>query len=295
MTTKRKAAKKLKPQKRRRSVRPTPRAALSVATDQKKSISQRVKAMAETSFEVCEDDDNFQRLLTVLQDEGESSKVRLAAFQSLQAAAFSVVAFESCRSDYIAALEKVATDKDPAVRRRALGTLSREKNPYAQKLLLDGLKDPDKALVPPEKALQLLGNDLHTDAYPIAREIVNNPPNEASKQEALRLLAADASSVPVFERLLRDKSEKREVRQISAAALQAVQPKKFQQQAKELLLDNDEYDDIQATALTALTHFGDQAGVTNDEALLKRVDKLGRGKSAKIKKSAKKFLSRYRG
>jgi hypothetical protein len=295
MTTKRKAAKKLKPQKRRRAVKLTPRAALSVATNQKKSVSQRVKAMAETSFEVCEDDDNFQKLLTVLQDVGESTKVRLAAFQSLQAAAFSVVAFESCRGDYIAALEKVATDPDPELRRRVLGTLAREKNPYAQKLLVEGLQHPEKALVPPEKALQLLGYDLHSDAYPIAREIVRNPPNEAAKLEALRLLAADSSSAPVFEKLLRDKNEQRDIRQISAVALQSMQPKKFQQQAKELLLDNKEYDDIQATALTALTHFGDQAAVSNDEALLKRVDKLGKGKSAKVKKSAKKFLSRYRG
>jgi HEAT repeat protein len=109
----------------------------------------------------------------------------------------------------------------------------------------------------------------------------------------LRLLAADASSAPVFEKLMRDKDEDRDIRQISAAALQAVKPKRFQEQAREVLLDKKEFDDIQATALTALTQFGDEKAVANDDKLMKRVDELGKGKSAKVKKPAKQFLSRY--
>ena len=60
------------------------------------------------------------------------------------------------RGDYIATLRKVATDPDPELRQRVLGMLMRDKDGFAQKKLLDGLKDPAKALVPPEKALQLL-------------------------------------------------------------------------------------------------------------------------------------------
>ena len=68
----------------------------------------------------------------------------------------------------------------------------------------------------------------------------------------------------MFEKLLRDKDEDRDIRQISAAALQAVKPKRFQEQARELLLDDKEYDDIQATALTALEQFGDEKAVVKD-------------------------------
>ena len=74
----------------------------------------------------------------------------------------------------------------------ALGILMRDKDGFAQKKLLDGLKDPAKALVPPEKALQLLSYDVHADAYEVARDIVKKPPNDDAKREALRLLAADA-------------------------------------------------------------------------------------------------------
>ena len=139
-----------------------------------------------------------------------------------------------------------------------LDLLAGEKNKFAQKKLLDGLKNPAKALVPPEKALQLLSYDVHTEAYAVARDVVSNPPNELAKQEALRLLAADPKTTPLFEKLLRDKDEKREVRQVAASALNTLSPDKFEDHAKEMLLDDSEYEDIQATSLTALRQFADQ-------------------------------------
>lgn len=294
MTTRRKPAKKAKAAKgTKRAVKRTPRAAFAVATSDKSTTQQRVKAFAEVPLAVCQTDENLQASLKILRDRNESIKVRLAALQSLQAASFSVIEFESCRGDYLAALREVVDDPDQELRQRVLGILARENDSYVQNRLLDGLKDPEKALVPPEKALQLLSYDVHAEAYPIAREIVNNPPNADAKREALRLLSADAGSAPVFEKLMVDKKEDREIRQISAAALQAVKPKKFQDRAREVLLDNKEFDDIQATALTALTQFGGEA-LGKDEALLKQVNKLGKGKSAKVKKTAKRFLSRYK-
>lgn len=294
MTTRRKPAKKAKAAKSTKgAVKRTPRAAFAVATSDKSTTQQRVKAFAEAPLAVCQTDENLQASLKILRDRNEPIKVRLAALQSLQAASFSVIEFESCRGDYLAALREVVDDPDPELRQRALGILARENDSYVQQRLLDGLQNPEKALVPPEKALQLLSYDVHAEAYPIAREIVKNPPNPDAKREALRLLAADASSAPVFEKLMVDKKEEREIRQISAAALQAVKPKKFHDRARELLLDNKEFDDIQATALTALTQFGGEA-VGKDKTLLKQVDKLGKGKSAKVKKTAKRFLLRYK-
>jgi len=235
----------------------------------------------------------LQASLDVLRDREQPIKVRLAALQSLQAATFSVIEFEPHREDYFATLRELVDDPDEELRQRVLGILARENDGYVQKRLLDGLQDPSKALVPPEKALQLLSYDVHAEAYPLAREIVNAPPNPEAKREALRLLSADANSAPMFEKLLRDKDEDRDIRQISAAALQAVKPKRFQEQARELLLDDKEYDDIQATALTALAQFGDEKAVAKDQTLLNRINELGNAKSAKVKKTAKRFMARY--
>jgi len=290
--TKKRGTKKSKPAKKS-SAKRSPRAAFAVATNEKKSTAERAKAFVEAPLATIASDDTLQASLDVLRDRQQPIKVRLAALQSLQAATFAVIEFEPHREDYFATLRELVDDPDEELRQRVLGILARENDGYVQKRLLEGLQDPSKALVPPEKALQLLSYDVHAEAYPVAREIVNAPPNPEAKREALRLLSADAKSAPVFEKLLRDKDEDRDIRQISAAALQSVKPKRFQEQARELLLDDNEYDDIQATALTALEQFGDEKAVGKDQQLLNRVDELGSSKSAKIKKSAKRFMSRY--
>ena len=294
MTKKRKSAKKSPPARKPKTTRAKSASALlSVATNSRRSIKQRVAALAQAPLAACESDENLQSLLKVLRDKSEPKEVRYAALQSLQAASFSVITFEPCRNDYIAALRDVSDDPDPELRQRVLGILAREKDAYVQQKLLEGLKDPKKALVPPEKALQLLSYDVHAEAYSVARAMVNNPPNPTAKREALRLLAADSASAPIFEKVLRDKNEISENRQISAAALQTIEPAKLREHAREIVLDPSEYKEIQATSLTALTQFGDKT-IANDHALLKRVDSLSDKAPTMVKQSARRFLGKYR-
>jgi hypothetical protein len=59
------------------------------------------------------------------------------------------------------------------------------------------------------------------------------------------------------------------------------------------LLDPKDYDDIQATSLTALTQFGDVGEVERDEKLMKRVASLKTAASSKLKQSARHFLTKY--
>jgi HEAT repeat protein len=269
------------------------RTALTTATSAAKSVRERVAAMANVTQVVCGDDKKLQAMLKVLRDTNEPTPVRLAALQALQAASFAVVEFESCRGDYVATLRTVAKDPDPELRQRVLGLLAREKDGFAQRLLLEGLQDPEKAIVPPEKALQLLSYDVHAEAYPIARMIVNKPPTEAAKREALRLLAADASSKPLFERILLDKAETKEIRQIAASVLQSIAPEALQTHAREMLLDPKEYDDIQATSLTALTQFGNAAEIGQDKKLMSLVSSLKSAASSKLKQGARHFLTKY--
>jgi hypothetical protein len=260
----------------------------------KKASTGNQKAAVSAPVQVAENTDDVERLLKVLRDSGEPIEVRMAALQSLGAAAFSVPGFESVNGDYIVALREVSTDSHEQLRRRALGILTRDKDGYAQKKLLDGLKDPAKALVPPEKALQLLGNDVHAEAYSAARAIVKKPPNDDAKREALRLLAADAESAPLFEKVLRDKKELRENRQLAAAALNSLNPEKLQQQARKILNDKSDYADIKATCLTALEQFGDDAALGKDKALMQSVTRFKSGKTpAKYKQIARRFLGKH--
>jgi hypothetical protein len=290
-----KAAKKAKSaQKSKAAGKLSASAAYSTATSPKKAVKERVAAMSQVALAAVKNDNNPQALLSILRNRDEPVEVRLSALQQLAAASFSAEGFETWRGDYIVTLREVATDTDTEIRQRALGFLARENDGFAEKKLLEGLQHPDKALVPPEKALQLLGYNVHAEAYSVAREIVEKPPNADAKREALRLLAADPKSAPLFEKILLDKDELRENRQISASALHALKPDKFQEHARDILLDKAEYDDIQATALTALTQFGDEAAIAEDKPLLTSIDRLSAGKApSKYKQSARRFLSKY--
>ena len=267
--------------------------ALSIATNKQKTVQERVAALAQAPLAMGDNGDNLEAILGVLGDVSEPIEIRTAALQSLQAASFSVAAFESISGDYRATLRKVAQDANPELRQRALGALARQKDGFAQKKLLEGLQNPEKALVPPEKALQLLSYDIHAGAYKAARAIIDNPPNPTAKREALRLLAADATAAPLFQRVLLDKDELRENRQISASALHALDPDKMQALARNIVLDSGDYDDIKETSLTALTQFGDNTTLAKDQNLRQSVDRMKALGSAKLQQSASEFLSKY--
>jgi hypothetical protein len=266
---------------------------LAIATNKQKGVPERIMALSQAPLNVTEN--NLEKIMVVLGDADEPIEVRLAALQSLQAASFNVTAFEPSSGKYRTTLRKVAHDANPELRQQALAALAQQKDGFAQKRLLQGLQDPGKALVPPEKALALLGYDLHADAYKAARAIVENPPSPVAKREALRLLAADPTSAQMFEKILLDKDELRENRQVSATALHSLEPDRFQGLARNIVLDSSDYDDIQATSLTALTQFGDEAKVATDQSLRQSVDRMKTKGSAKLQQSAKQFLSRYRG
>jgi len=295
MSKKRVAAKKSKSgAKSKRPARRSARTLMSVATSAKRTVEDRLAALAEVPIVFHEDEAHVQGVLGVLGDQEEPVEVQFAALETLQAAAFGDASYATWRGDYITTLRKIVAeaDADAELRQRALGVLAREKDGFAQARLLEGLQSPEKAVVPPEKALQLLSYDVHAEAYSVARDIVSKPPNTAAKREALRLLAADASSAPLFERLLRDKGEETEIRQVSAAALHAVRPKRLQNLAREILLDESESEELRNTSLTALTHFGGEA-VAADEELLQRVTTLRGQGSAKLKQGARRFIGKY--
>ena len=72
-----------------------------------------------------------------------------------------------------------------------------------------------------------------------------------------------------------------------------LKPEKLQASAREILLDESDYDDIKATSLTALTQFGDADAVAKDETLKKQITRISEKGGAKVKRSARTFMSKY--
>ena len=188
--------------------------------------------------------------------------------------AFSVVAFESCRGDYIATLRKVADDPDPELRQRVLGILAAR----------EGRLCAEEAARRAEESRQSAGSAREGAAAPQLRRargsLCGRARDRQQAAERRRQARGPAAARGRRQRRadvregLRDKKELREIRQISASALHALKPEKLQEHAREILLDKSDYDDIKATSLTALTQFGDDEALGKDKALLKSVERL---------------------
>ncbi len=229
--------------------------------------------------------------LRLLSDGGTPHDVRAAAVEVVQQASFFMPVFDASRPEYLTALRAQIDDPDPELRQRVLGILAREKDGATQQRLLEGLSHPARALVPPEKALQLLGYDMRAEFYPVARELAAQRENPEARAAALRLLAADADSRPLFQELLLDPSESDDVRRLSLAALQALDPQGLRRQARALLLDEGESGPLQAACLAALTHLGDAQALQDDEPLRARVSRMQQdSKSAPVQRGARAFM-----
>jgi hypothetical protein len=231
-------------------------------------------------------------LIGILADAKQPEELRTSALDSLKAAAFVVTAFAPYRAEFLETLHKTLPEAGQALRERALETLAIEKDKDAQALLVKGLRDPSKALVPPAVALQYLGYDDHGGYESVVRDVVAKSDNDDVRYEGLRLLASDPKSCKLFERLFSDKNEKSEIRRLGASALQMLAPDTFEKLARRILADDKDYDEIRATALGALTHVREFARARADPKLVAKVDDLRSKARGFLRDAAAQFVKR---
>ncbi len=269
-------------------------AAIAVLQDSDADAPLLSAALQVINLNVDERPELIDELLVLLRDTTVPTDVRIAVLNVLQQISFRMVLFPAKRPDYLATLRSIIEDPDTQLRRRAIGILAREKDEYVQRRLIDGLERRSKALVPAAKAIQFLGYDVHAEYFPILRRIVGHPPNRAAKREAVRLLAADSSSTDLLLTILKDKSESPDVRRISAIALQSVAPDQLEEQARRIILDDDEDDQLRAVSINALTYFANPAALSQDDELTRRVEQLREESGSRnVKQATAGYMSKY--
>ena len=255
------------------------------------------RASAKTTvpnLKLAEGADGLRQALAILRDASQSMDRRTEALQVLQSASFGDPAFEDVRADYVAALRELTADKSVTLRQRAYGLLARSGDSYAEKALVTGLKNPDKAGVPPGDALHYLGYNLHSGVHTLARSIFDKSKDQTVRQQALRLMATDPKSLKTIQSTLADKKESVEVRQTSAEALHALKPEALQTWAAKAAVDKKEKPELVATSLTALSNFGDKDKISGNKALRKRIGEMSTGETpAKFKRMAKHISAKY--
>jgi hypothetical protein len=218
------------------------------------AVDQRLSAIDAARFDATSRPEVIASLLAVLANRDDNPAVRRATLGALRENTFRVAAFRQYAPQYLSTLRGIVDDPDQQLRERVLEVLALEKDEYAQRLLVDGLEDPTVALVAPQRALQLLGYDLHAEHYRLLRDLAGRATDPPVRNTALRLLAADGESADLFARILEDRSEDVGARALSGIALNSLAPAKFSSLAEDIVLDDTDDDDLRATLLTALSH-----------------------------------------
>ncbi len=228
-------------------------------------------------------------LILVVADPEEDGDVRRAALSAIEASSFKTVEFRRYAPDYNAALRVAATGADADLRAESLDVLALHHDSYAQQLLVDGLRDPDQALVPPVQAVRMLGYDLHAEHYPLLRDIVETSKQQPLRRAALRLLAADSGSRSLMRTIATDRAEDKQCRATAAVALQVLAPRDFDRVARTVVLDDDEDDDLRATVISAITH-GPTAPGRDVERKVRQID-AAPGGTRQLNRAAREFTT----
>jgi hypothetical protein len=170
-----------------------------------------------------------QTALDRLADPKESPVVRLAAIKLLQQQQiFSPVAPE-WRPAFVEALRSAVSV--PALRAAALEVLSLYQDRPTQELLLQGIREPKRAVVPVHEALRLLSTDIHADAIDAAKQVMNSPQlrkNKAAVVHATRILAADPGSLGTLEKVMGSGAYPMDARRVAATAISHLAPEKLE-------------------------------------------------------------------
>lgn len=256
------------------------------------SLEERRDAVRGSIDKLSDVPKSIPALLAILADPAQPEELRGSALASLMAARFIVTAFAPHRAEFTRILHEILPAAGPQLRESALEVLALDKDAAAQVLLIKGLRDPAAALVPPERALQYLSYDDHSSYAPIVREIVDGTDDGQLKAAGLRFLASDTGSEKLFGKLIADQDETAEVRQVSAAALQALNPAAFEKAARKIVGDDGDYDEIRATALGALAHVQDYAKARADARFVAKVGDLESSASGFLRDAAAQFVKR---
>ena len=232
-----------------------PIAPMAVARDRNASATERVAALHALAPRQRNDEEFLRTLFELASNRSESPELRLGILRILRQLRFSSVLLNENRAQYIETLRPIIDESDPTLRQDALEMLAQEKDEYVQRRLLESLTSGAPLATSMEKTVQLLGYDIHAEHYPVLRRIATEAPGPEARREAVRLLASDPQSADLLKQIFRDRNEDQQVRRASANGYLSLDPQGFEQEAKAVVFDQGEDDDVRAASLSALTHF----------------------------------------
>lgn len=267
-----------------------------IALDSSQDAKLRILALQKFRGGIPDHGVVHETALHILKDQQDDVAVRIMALDTMKAEAFSSKKFSESKAEFMSSLRQVLGDSNANLRARATEQLAREKDEFVQRKLLEELKSGVSFLVNRAKAIQLLGDDLHAEHYPILRKILQEEKaTETEKNEAILALANDTNSKDLLRKITTDKSMSIKLRMSGANALRTQDPYAFETMAKAIVLDKDEENDLRLHCLNNLLLQSNLERLTDDNEgdfreQLRRI--RGVRKSPKLKKLSREYLKK---
>lgn len=273
---------------------------IAIVFDPAEPVAVRARAVQLIGSRAAVDHALLIRLLELAAQPDQPLELRRATMVELEAALFSWHAGHDGQDRVLPLLRRLAQDPDPQVRRPALRVLAAHGDDEALRLLEQGLRSPDAALLPPAEAVRLLGLVDPAAHYPVLRQILDRPPDPDTRIAAIRMLAGDAGSRDRITRILLDPAERLVPRQAALAALAAGDPQGFPPLVLPLVGDESAPRDLRLRAITTV----ELHRTTRDQAALRarradpfdrRIEQLAETSAdAQVRAAATRYLTRTR-
>lgn len=225
--------------------------AFAVARNEREAPLLRALAVTRINHALRGDTTFAELLKGWAESPGTPAAMRAAAFDVIGVFMFSSPTRQEHDPRLIDALRRLTRDRDPEVRLRAFALLAPEGDPAVQSALLEGLRVPGQARVPPLDAVRLLGVALNDSIYPVLHEVMLRPPDPDTRLAALSLLGGYAPSRSFIVRYMQDPRETSVARLAAMATLHANTPTEFVRLALPVILDEQAGDELRTYGLQA--------------------------------------------
>lgn len=249
--------------------------ATEILTNEKNQAASRVLALSKLLVAVSGSEDLIIYVLDLLMNSSNPADLRKEALETIEIISFSSPIFSTVRARIIDGFRALIRDKDLDIRIAVISYLAKNKDSVVQQALIEGLQDSKKALVPEELAIHLLGYDIKANVFPLLRRIVEESTDNASRTQAIHLLAGDKESTNLLVNLFNSKDEKLDIRKTSLLALKEQNPNEFNRLAQTTILNENENIKLRTLSLNAITH-GLPKFSSADEDFVKELKQLSK-------------------
>src|SRR5260221_5631334 len=135
-------------------------ATVALAGDSSKPVDERVAALRSLGGPARTRKPLLDLLFRILKDRQQPAVLRRAALVTLLLLRFNSPLLIESNAELVNTLRSAIDDPDDDVRMGVLEALAQRKDDVAQKRLVDSLTGKGPVLLPPQKAIQLLGYDI---------------------------------------------------------------------------------------------------------------------------------------